>query len=122
MHRLYVSGSGSGGFDVDDPPVDIQDIDKSLDSDSSDLAFYPELHRRRFYCRRHFVEVLNDERLTGPGELRRILIIAKLDLIALTRPSFAEERENTIKRQVLVGFNLLREVLCERGMNGSAQN
>src|SRR5579871_5473458 len=119
MHRLYVSGSRSGGFDVDDPPVDIQDINKSLDSHAGDLALYSELHCRRLYSRCDFVEVLINERLPGTGKLRRILIIAKLDLIALTRPSFAEERENTIKRQVLVGFNLLREVLCERGMNGS---
>src|SRR5579871_4124098 len=122
MHRLNTSGSRSRGFYVNDPAIDIQHINESLDPHTADLAFNPEFHGYRFYSRCDFVEVLHDERFAGPGKLCRVLVVAKLDLVTFQSPCFAEEGKHARNGQVLVSFDLLGKVLSEGGVHGPPQN
>ena len=54
--------------------------------------------------------------------MRRVLVVAKLGLLALKCPGLAKQRQNASERKVLVGFNFLSEVLGEGPMHGSSQS
>ncbi len=122
IHGLNAAGAGLGGFDIDDPAFDVQHVDESLDPDSADLPFDVEFHGGGLDVGRHFVKVLPSQRLTCQGKLRRIFVVAKLGMLALECPGLAKKCHNASERKVLVGFNLLGEVLGEGPVHGSAQS
>src|SRR5579872_4293799 len=111
-----LAGAFVGGFQIDDPAVDVEQIHDAAHLDAGDDARNRQFDGGRFDQRRGLIEIFHGERRAHGFQFRAVFGGVELRPGFFLRPGVVIDGEHAFAREILFRLDLLREVFPHRAM------